>query len=174
MVRKIIIVAIAVAALGAGAFLWRTDGNTKIQNEIIITREPAVVFEYVTTPRNWPNWHPASKAVSGATDHSLAVGEKVTEDFVVAGRAGKVVWTVVKRDPPREWVIDGDVEGHKAGTVTYSLTPVTDGTRFERELTYPARNLLFAILNRISIKSRVEEESDRAVHTLKRVLETRS
>ena len=69
-------------------------------------------------------------------------------------------------------VIEGDVAGRKAGSVTYSLRPVAKGTRFERELIYPARNLLFATLSRISINSRVEDESDRAVHNLKRVLET--
>jgi len=58
--------------------------RTRITNSIAIARPPDAVFAYVTTPGNWPKWHPASKAVSGATDHSLVVGEKVTEDFIVA------------------------------------------------------------------------------------------
>jgi len=172
--KKTIVVAIAVAAFGAGALLWLTEGNTKIENEIVIARAPDAVFAYVTTPGNWPKWHPASKAVSGATDHSLEVGEKVVEDFVVAGRAGRVVWTTVKRDPPREWVIEGNVDGRNAGVITYSLAPVAGGTRFVREFIYPSPTLLFAILNWISIKSRVEEESDQAVHNLKHVLESPS
>jgi hypothetical protein len=96
----------------------------------------------------------------------------VTEDFVVAGRAGEVVWTAVKRDAPREWVIEGDVDGRQAGVITYALAPVAEGTRFDREFIYPSGNLLFAILNRASIRSQVEAESAQALVNLKRVLET--
>lgn len=81
--------------------------RTRVANTIVIARAPDAVFAYVTTPGNWPKWHPASWAVSGATDHTLGVGEQVTEDFVVAGRAGQVVWTTVKCEVPREWVIEG-------------------------------------------------------------------
>ncbi len=173
--KKTIVVVVALVGVGAAALMWLPiHDSTRIRNEIIIARQPDAVFTYVTTPGNWPKWHPASKAVSGAIDHSLAVGEKVTEDFVVAGRAGRVVWTTVRRDAPREWVIEGDVNGRNAGVITYSLTPTADGTRFEREFVYPSPNLLFALLNRISIKARVEEESDQAVRNLKRVLEGRS
>jgi hypothetical protein len=35
--------------------------------------------------------------VSGAIDHSLKVGEQVTEDFRVAGRRGRARWTVIER-----------------------------------------------------------------------------
>lgn len=170
--RKTIVVVIALFAIGAVALVWLPiEDNTTIGNTIFIERPPGVVFTYVTTPGNWPKWHPASKAVSGATDHSLSEGEKVAEDFVVAGHAGRVVWTVLKRDAPREWVLEGDVDGRKAGVIAYSPTPVAEGTRFVREFVYPSRNLLFAIMNRISIRSKVEQESDRAVHNLKRILE---
>lgn len=173
--KKTIVVAIVLAGVVLLALVpLPFQDRTRITNTVVIARPPDAVFTYVTTPGNWPKWHPASKAVSGATNHSLAVGEKVTEDFVVAGRAGRVVWTAVRRDPPREWIIEGDVDGRRAGVITYSLTPVADGTRFEREFIYPSHNLLFAILNRISIKSRVEEESDQAMHNLKRMLENPS
>ena len=76
--------------------------------------------------------------------------------------------------PLREWIIEGDVDGRKAGVIRYSLTPVAEGTRFERELIYPSPNLLFAMLNRISIRSRIEQESAQAVRNLKRVLESPS
>jgi uncharacterized protein YndB with AHSA1/START domain len=171
--RNAVLVSLALAVAGVAALLWLPiEDDTTIVNTIVIERPPGAVFTYVTTPGNWPKWHPASKAVSGATDHSLAVGEKVTEDFVVAGRAGRVVWTVVKREPPREWIIEGDVDGRKAGVVTYELAAAPEGTRFRRALTYPSRSLLFALLNRISIRSRIEQESDQAVRNLKRAVES--
>ena len=164
--------AILVAIVAGLAFAPLPLGDrTRVANSIVIARQPDTVFAYVTTPANWPKWHPASLAVSGATDHPLVAGEQVTEDYLVAGRKGRVVWTVTKRDTDRKWVIEGDVDGRKAGVVTYALSPVAEGTRFERELIYDSPNLLFAVLNRISIRAQVEAESMQAVQNLKRRLE---
>lgn len=171
-IRRIAIAAIAIAVVAGLALLpLPLPDRTRVANAIVIARTPDAVFAYVTTPANWPKWHPASAAVSGATDHSLAVGEQVTEDFIVAGRKGRVVWTVRKRDIPRTWIIEGDVDGRAAGVITYALTPVAEGTRFERELVYGSPNLLFAVLNWISVRARVEAESAQAVQNLKRRLE---
>ena len=95
----------------------------------------------------------------------------MTEDYRVAGRSGQVVWTVAKRESNREWIIDGEVDGRKAGVITYSLTPVEEGTRFEREFIYDSPNLLFAVFNRISIRDRVEAELTQGVKNLKQQLE---
>src|SRR5437868_13299825 len=73
--------------------------STRIVHAVEIHRPPAEVFAYVSTPGNWPKWHPSSLAVRGAVDHPLAVGEQVTETFLVAGRRGEVVWTVSASDP---------------------------------------------------------------------------
>lgn len=55
------------------------------------------VFDYITTPANWPAWHPASCAVHGSADHSLLIDEQVTEEFVAGGRQGSCVWEVTRR-----------------------------------------------------------------------------
>jgi uncharacterized protein YndB with AHSA1/START domain len=39
---------------------------TQIVVAINIHRPIGAVFDYVTTPANWPAWHPASRAVSGS------------------------------------------------------------------------------------------------------------
>jgi uncharacterized protein YndB with AHSA1/START domain len=140
---------------------------TQIHSEVTIRRAPEEVFEYVSTPANWPAWHPSSLAVRGATDHSLQVGEKVTEDFRVAGRKGTVVWTVAGRRAPTFWSIDGDIDGRKAGTVTYTLTPIGAGTRFERDFTYRAPTLLFSLLNWAALRKQIDAESAEAVRRLK-------
>jgi hypothetical protein len=56
--------------------------------------------------------------------------------------------------------------------ITYALAPAADGTRFERTFVYPTRNLLFSLLNRVSIRSKVEAESEQALRNVKRILET--
>ena len=73
------------------------------------------LYDYVTTPAHWPEWHPSSLGVSDGADHSLTVGEEVTERFLVAGRRGSVVWRVTERDAPNSWVIVGAIESSKGG-----------------------------------------------------------
>ena len=78
----------------------------RVTTESDIQRPIEAVFAFVTTPAYWPSWHPSSLGVSGATDHSLEVGERVTE------------------------------ESHTEGCVTYTLTPTDAGTHFTREFAY--------------------------------------
>lgn len=130
------------------------------------------VFDYVTSPTHWPRWHPSSLSVSGATDHSLLPGEQVEEAFKVAGRRGRVVWTVTVREVPRRWTIDGKIVGGGGGVVSYTLAPSGDGgTRFEREFIYSTPSPLLAVLDRLYIRRRIAAESAEALRRLKALLE---
>ncbi len=144
---------------------------THIYSAIHIDRTPAELFDFVTTPGNWPQWHPSSLGVRGATDHALMVGEQVTETFHVAGRQGEVVWTVVTCEAPHHWVINGQIVGRTSGgTVAYTLRPDGDGTLFERDFTYPTPTLFFTLLDWLVVRRRVQQESSQAVQQLKRRL----
>ncbi|BEU24934.1 SRPBCC family protein [Paraburkholderia terrae] len=176
LLRAIVMVACVAAAIGVlfiplpRAF----DLSTRIVTVMPIERDSTAVFDYVTTPAHWPAWHPSSLSVSGATDHSLGIGEQTTEEFRVAGRRGEVVWTVVERKRPEKWTIDGTIAGRPAGTVSYALTPNTngkDGTQFERTFTYRSPTLWFALLNAALLRAKIQAESDEAVERLKDVLE---
>jgi len=147
---------------------------TRIYKTIRIRAPIERVFDYVTTPGNWPAWHPSSLGVSGATDHSLEPGERMTEEFRVAGRRGRVVWTVQERVAPYRWVIDGRVEGGGGRRITYTLTPHEGGTTFEREFVYTMSNPLMTLLDRLVLRRRVEAESTEALRRLKDVLERRT
>ena len=74
--------------------------------------------------------------MSGTTDHPLDLGEQVTEDFLVAGRRGRAVWTVVVREAPERWVIAAGWQRPPGGVVTYTLESAGAGTRFDREFVY--------------------------------------
>lgn len=147
---------------------------TSIYKSIHIHTPIEQVFNYVTTPGNWPQWHPSSLSVSGAMDHSLEPGEKTTEEYRVAGRRGSVEWTVRDRVPPRRWMIDGRVAGGGGGTITYTLTSQNGGTLFERDFVYAMPNALMALLNRLVLRRRVEAESAEALRRLKDVLERKA
>lgn len=145
---------------------------TSIVSNAEIHRTIEQVYGYVTTPGNWPRWHPSSLAVSGATDHSLAVGEQTTEEYLVAGQRGTVVWTVTERAAPNRWVIEGTTtETQTRGVVAYTLTTTPDGTRFERVFTYDLPNVPLPDEMVREYERRVQEESDEAVRRLKSALE---
>lgn len=145
---------------------------TRIYTSAYISVPVEHVFTYVTTPGNWPQWHPSSLAVSGASDHSLQLGEQCIEEFLVAGRHGKVTWTVTERVFPRRWVIKGIIEGQTyGGTVSYTLQPAGEGTRFEREFVYPTPGLLLILVDFLVVRRRVRTESEQAVRQLKVKLE---
>lgn len=142
----------------------------RIVTTIHLRRPIQEVFDFVTTPANWPTWHPSSLAVTGAADHSLDVGEEVTEQFRVAGRYGTVVWSVRQRQAPHRWVIDGAAENGSRATITYTLTPADGGTTFERELVVSS---LAAVPPEAEeqFRRQIEAESAEALRRLRCVLE---
>ncbi len=145
---------------------------TRIVSRAHIQAPPERVFDYVTTPAWWPRWHPSSLAVSAGAEHSLALGEEVTEDFRVSGRHGRVVWRVTEREAPRRWTITGTIAGSASGgAVTYSVAAAGTGTAFTRAFTYAMPTPLLRALDLLVIRWRVRAESAAAVRRLRAVLE---
>jgi len=145
---------------------------TSIVTEALIRQPLAVVFDYVTTPAHWLTWHPSSIALHGATDHSLAVGEEVVEDFRVAGRRGSVTWKVISSEAPTHWAIAGTVAAGGNGTITYTLRDTAEGTQFRREFVYVMPNWFATLLDRLFVRRRIESESAEAVRRLKLAVES--
>src|SRR5471032_3712126 len=143
----------------------------RIHSSIVIARAPVDVYAYVTTPANWPRWHPSSLAVMGATDHPLRIGEQVSEDFLVAGYAGRVQWTVTQREVPTAWTINGKIKDGGSGQVSYHLTPTSEGTLFERDFDYARPNLLFVLADTFKLHRLIDAESAEALRRLKAALE---
>jgi uncharacterized protein YndB with AHSA1/START domain len=149
------------------------SGGRRVDCAANIARLPADVFEYVTTPGHWPQWHPSSITVSGTTDHSLLEGEECTEDYVVAGRRGVCVWRVLERDAPRKWTISASPTGGGSATIVYTLSQAGDGTRFLRSMTYDMPNWFLRIIDAMFLRKRIHAESEEAVARLKATLENR-
>ena len=143
---------------------------TRIVVAISIHRPIGVVFDYITTPANWPAWHPASRAVSGSVDHSLLIGEQVTEEFVAGGRHGSCVWQVTRREVPYLWTITTSTPKVQA-EITYQLSAQGETIIFERELTYVTSDLWFWVLDFLLMRRRMNRESRIVLERLKERLE---
>ena len=146
---------------------------TRIQTRATIRRTQAEVFDYVTTPDNWRQWHPSTIAVTGDASHPLDVGERCSEEFVVAGRRGVTDWTVLRRERPSLWVIEARPPTGAHALITYELAPEGDGTIFTRTLEYTMPNAFLRVMDVLIIRHRVTRESERAVSNLKARLEER-
>jgi uncharacterized protein YndB with AHSA1/START domain len=143
---------------------------TRIVVEINIHRPIGVVFDYITTPANWPVWHPASRDGRGGVDHSLLIGEQVTEEFVAGGRQGSCVWQVVQREASRLWTITTSTPQARA-EITYRLTAQGESTLFEREFTYTTCGIWLSVLDFLLMRRRMNYESRIALERLKVQLE---
>jgi uncharacterized protein YndB with AHSA1/START domain len=144
---------------------------TRIVDRAEIAAPPERVFAYVTTPANWPRWHPQSRAVSGVVDRTPQPGEKTIEDFEIAGRKGRATWVSIAVDAPRRWEFEGRGEGGGGARIVYSLAPTAQGTHFERALVYRGPNLAFAIINALELRGAMTRDSAEAVRRLKQAIE---
>lgn len=145
---------------------------TYIYSVTHIARPIEQLYNYITTPTNWPQWHPSSLKVSETANHPLQVGEQVTEEFLVVGQRGQVIWTVRECLPPHRWVIEGEIIGSQSGgIITYTLTPRRESVTFEREFTYSLSSPILRLFDGLLLRRRVQAESDEALRRLKAVLE---
>ncbi len=172
--RRAVTVVVVLAAAGAVLLVPLPWPEPLVGGHIVSTAHidaaPERVFAYVATPANWPRWHPASRAVRGVVDRTPAVGESVIETFEIAGRRGEATWTTRDVDPPRRWAFDAMSEGGGA-RIVYTLTPANGGTRFVRDIHYRGKNLLFGMLNAVSVHAVMERDSAAAVANVKRDVE---
>ena len=143
---------------------------TRFVSTIHIRRDITDVFDFLTTPENWPEWHPASISVAGATDHSLTIGGEVTEEFVAAGRRGRTVWRVTAREAPYLWRIESSASEASA-TITYRVHTEAGMTVFEREMQYRFGRALLIILDTLFLRRRMERELWEALLRAKQILE---
>ena len=145
---------------------------TRICNSIQIRQPIEQVFDFITTPANWPQWHPASVSVGGTLTIPCSRAKRLRKTFPSSGHRGQVTWLVRERSAPHRWVIDGTGKDGGRATITYTLTPHPDGTNFERELVYAMPNPLLAVLDWLIIRSRMKADSAEALRRLKRLLES--
>jgi hypothetical protein len=143
----------------------------EIVASVLIRRPIEIIYDYVTTPANWPDWHPASLSVSGNTGRSLELGDEVVEEFKAAGYRGRARWRVIRRRAPYLWSIEALPPEGGFARIEYALSAENGGVLFERELTYKMPNRWLALLDRCAIRRRIAGESRLALGQLKHILE---
>ena len=167
----VLVIAIAALLVVGGAALLVSHPASPVVSTVRIHRDIADVFDFFTTPANWPRWHPASISVAGATDHSLALGEEVSEEIRAGGGKVHAVWRVTARDAPQLWRFEGSPAGDARVTITYRLRTEGGDTVFEREMQYEFNRLWLRVLDPLFIRRQAEGESQQALLNAKQILE---
>jgi hypothetical protein len=145
----------------------------RIEHSILIKKPAAQIYDYLTTPKHWPDFHPASLEESGATEHPLQVGDRHRERFRTRGWTGYIDWTTIETDRPFHFRIRGEVEGI-GGTIliTFRTVETLDGVELHRELQYTRSSWLLRVVDALYLHAHMTRESVTAWEQLKRNLES--
>ena len=140
----------------------------RVRDSILIARDPADVFEFVTDPANDRRWRSLLTG-SRASAEAPAVGSRVWQSYSYQGHAAEVELEVTESVPPER--IRYRALGKVKASAEFSFRAEDGCTRFAVSLTgeIPGFAALFA--------SRIERELSAALKTdlarLKSMLETR-
>jgi uncharacterized protein YndB with AHSA1/START domain len=156
----------------------------KLEHEIVIQRPRQEVYDYVTQPFRWHEWHPASESATKA-EAALNAGDSFGETvsmkplgFLPIRVRQQLKWTVTETGRPTAWEAQAtskliDLQ------LRYELEAQSEashgsgaGTRFHRTFHYTAKGWTRPI-ERFIVMPRMKRQSSIALKNLKRTLETR-
>ncbi|MBP1124390.1 MULTISPECIES: SRPBCC family protein [Pseudomonas] len=136
----------------------------RISQERFLQAPIDAVYDYVTQPDHWHEWHPTSLSADTGTRGSLAAGARFGEMIDLLGVRVPLSYRVQIAQPPGEFkaaftsvAVDGSIH--------YFLQPYRDGTLFKRVLTYETE------LQLATLHARMVELSALALDRLKQRLE---
>ena len=137
----------------------------RISQERFIQALIDAVYDYVTQPDRWHEWHPTSLGADTGTSGSLPAGQRFTETIDLLGVRVPMSYRVQIAVPPREFktvftslAVDGSIH--------YLLQPQGSGTLFTRVLSYETE------LQLRTLQTRMVELSEQAMDQLKQRLES--
>lgn len=147
---------------------------TVLTNEILIDASPQRVFDYVSRPDLWHEWHPASTSAE-LPRVPLQVGdafrEIITVKYPLVSVKRQTAYTVTISTPVTTWEVQGKSSLFDL-TIHYDFTRVAQGTLFRRTLTYLVHGGL-AYFEPLLVRPKIKSQSAAALANLKRRLENK-
>jgi len=143
-------------------------GETKLINEIVIQCTAETLFDYVSRPDLWHEWHPASEsAVLPRTP--LQIGDHFDEviavkyPFISVKRATH--YRVAHSEAGKTWEVQGSSTLFDL-TIHYDFYPQDGATLFRRTLTYRVKGPL-AWFEPLVVRPKIKRQSALALRNLK-------
>ncbi len=141
---------------------------TTIQLEQFILASTEAVYDYVTRPARWKEWHPASLGAQAHADESLAAGARFEEDILSVGIKRHLRWTVEEAEPGVRWAASAVMDDGSTVHLLYQFEKRNTGMNFTRTLRYQVKPLHLRMVNAVFMWRRVQAESRLALSNLTR------
>lgn len=144
----------------------------RLTNEIFIAVKPRIVFDYVTRPDLWHEWHPASTSAK-LPRVPLHEGDDFDEIITLAYPLFTVQQQTHYRVALSRRADAFEVRGSSSLfdlVIHYDLEAQGGGTRFLRTLTYDVKGPLH-LFEPLVVRPRIAQQSDIALKNLKKNLE---
>lgn len=147
----------------------------RTENEIVIARPPQQVYDYVTQPWCWHEWHPSSQSAVSDVD-VLGVGDTFDEVIRLQPLSPlplnirrQTHYRVVLAEPGVSFEVRGET-GDGDLTIHYDLVRVDEGTLFRRALEYEVRGAM-RLIEPVLLFPKMKKLSAVALANLKAKLE---
>jgi uncharacterized protein YndB with AHSA1/START domain len=141
---------------------------TTIQLEQFILASTQAVYDYVTRPARWKEWHPASLGAQEHAAESLVAGARFEEDILSAGIKRHLRWTVEEAEPGVRWAASAVMDDGSTVHLLYRFEGRNTGMNFTRTLRYHVKPLHLRIVNALFMWRKVQAESRLALSNLTR------
>lgn len=140
---------------------------TLLRQSLEIPTTPAALFDYVSRPLRWKEWHHSSLEVRGVQDEPLVAGRRFEESVAAAGGLRReLTWLVEESHPGKRWRASAYMADGSTVRLFYEFEPSAAGTRFTRTLEYTIAPVLLRLINNLFLKGRLEQESAAALRRL--------
>lgn len=134
----------------------------------VLRAPPEVVYDDLTRPARWREWHHASLGTEAHAEASMRVGDRFREQIKSVGLRKTLHWRVLEADPPRCWIAAATMDDGSTVQLRYMFAAVPGGTRFTRTLSYTLKPWPLRLLNATVGWAKVRIESHQALRRLQR------
>lgn len=144
----------------------------QIQQTIIINASSNKVFEYVTVPTKWHEWHHQSLWVKPELLSSFQEGQRFEEEIQTLLGNDPMSWEVKEHNQDKAWEAHAYNHNKDANIhLRYEFKEIDTETEFTRTLNYETPNFLLHMANQLYFMSHMKDESMHALDSLKSKVE---
>ncbi len=147
--------------------------GSQVVQSISINKPASEVYQYITVPTLWHEWHEQSLSVTPALDSSFKKGQTFQE--VIKTKLGEdhMSWQVELSDENTQWVANAyNIDKGVEIRLQYDFLEKDGQTYFTRTLNYDVPNFLYHVVNVLYFNKLMIKKSQHAMESLKIKMES--
>lgn len=145
---------------------------SQIKQSLTIQKPAQQVFDYVTVPTLWHEWHSQSLSVEPELMTSFQLGQKFNEVIQTSLGQDQMSWVVEEYVAGERWAASAYNHTKDVNVrLTYDLVPNGEETLFTRTLDYEVPNFIYHVANVLYFNKQMKEQSMHSMESLKSVVE---